>query len=81
MKYLNLLEHSMVLFDRAYNNYLQFAKFTKFKINFICRLKKNAVYYIKEQTYNKLLNDADCGCSKEEQIAHCLYKVTNNNEK
>lgn len=55
IQYLNLPEHSMVVFDRAYNHYLQFAKFTEKKINFVCRLKKNTVYDIIEQTYFKEL--------------------------
>lgn len=73
IQYLNLPEHSMVVFDRAYNHYLQFAKFTGKKINFVCRLKKNAVYDIIEQTYCKELNDTEYGVSKEEHI-HLKYK-------
>lgn len=82
----------MVVFDRAYNHYLQFAKFTGKKINFVCRLKKNAVYDIIEQTYCKELNDTEYGVSKEEHIhlkykdngeekALCLRKVTYKDEK
>lgn len=92
IQYLNLPEHSMVVFDRAYNHYLQFAKFTGKKINFVCRLKKNAVYDIIEQTYCKELNDTEYGVLKEEHIhlkykdngeekALCLRKVTYKDEK
>lgn len=42
IQYLNLPAFSMIVFDRAYNHYLQFAKFTENRINFVCRLKKNA---------------------------------------
>jgi hypothetical protein len=44
IQYLNLAPHSMIVFDRAYNHYLQFAKFTQNQINFVSRLKKNAAY-------------------------------------
>jgi hypothetical protein len=37
IKYLSLAPHSMIVFDRAYNHYLQFAKFTEKQINFVCR--------------------------------------------
>ena len=73
IQYLNLPEHSMVVFDRAYNHYLQFAKFTEKKINFVCRLKKNAVYDIIEQTYFKELGEKEYGVTKEEHI-HLTYK-------
>lgn len=92
MQYLNLPEHSMVVFDRAYNHYLQFAKFTENTINFVCRLKSNAVYDIIEQTYCKELNELEYGVTKEEHIhlkykekgeekTLCLRKVTYRDEK
>lgn len=46
IQYLSLPKHSMIVFDRAYNHYLQFARFTQNKISFVCRLKKNAVYQV-----------------------------------
>ena len=41
LQYLNLAAHSMIVFDRAYNFYLQFAKWTERNINFVCRLIKS----------------------------------------
>ena len=38
LQYLNLPEGSMVVFDKAYNYYLQFAKWTETGVNFVCRL-------------------------------------------
>lgn len=38
-KYLDLAPYSMIVFDRAYNHYLQFVKFTEKQINFVCQLK------------------------------------------
>ena len=44
LQYLNLSKGSMIVFDKAYNYYLQFAKWTEAGINFVCRLKDNAKY-------------------------------------
>ncbi|CAN5155428.1 IS4 family transposase [soil metagenome] len=41
---LNLQPHQIAVFDRAYVDYLQYAKWTKDGIHFVTRLKDNAVY-------------------------------------
>lgn len=41
---LNLQPHQIAVFDRAYVDYLQYAKWTKGKVHFVTRLKDNAVY-------------------------------------
>lgn len=41
---LNLQPHQIAVFDRAYVDYLQYAKWTKANIHFVTRLKDNAVY-------------------------------------
>ncbi len=38
LEYLRLAA-SMIVFDRAYNHYLQFARWTAQQVNFVCRLK------------------------------------------
>jgi len=48
LKELELSSHSMVVFDRAYNYYHQFALWTQKEIYFVTRIKKNAVYTIVE---------------------------------
>jgi hypothetical protein len=48
LKSLELISHSMVVFDRAYNYYHQFALWTKQEVYFVTRLKKNAVYKVIE---------------------------------
>ena len=48
LKELNLISHSMVVFDRAYNYYQQFAIWTTNSVFFVTRLKKNAVYNVIE---------------------------------
>jgi len=48
LKSLELISHSMVVFDRAYNYYHQFALWTANQVYFVTRLKKNAVYTVLE---------------------------------
>lgn len=48
LKELELISHSMVVFDRAYNYYIQFALWTEKQIFFVTRMKKNAVYTVIE---------------------------------
>jgi hypothetical protein len=47
LQYLNCLTAGcMIVFDKAYNFYLQFAKWTEAGIFFVCRLKDNAKYEV-----------------------------------
>jgi len=48
LKSLELISYSMVVFDRAYNYYHQFAIWTEKNVFFVTRLKKNAVYKVIE---------------------------------
>jgi hypothetical protein len=73
LKYLQLAAHSMIVFDRSYNHYLQFARWSEQQINFVCRLKKNAVYETQEETFSRTLNEKESGVFKEEHI-HLSYK-------
>lgn len=92
LQYLHLAAHSMIVFDRAYNHYLQFAKWTGQHINFVCRLKKNAVYEVVESLSGQDLQKDRHGVLKEEHIhikykedkqekTLCLRKVTYRDEK
>jgi hypothetical protein len=92
IQYLNLAPHSMIVFDRAYNHYLQFAKFTQNQINFVCRLKKNAVYEVAQELFCQTQTDTGFGVLKEEHIhlkyidekqekTLCLRKVTYRDDK
>ena len=60
LKELDLISHSMVVFDRAYNYYHQFALWTQKNVFFVTRLKKNAVYKVIEvlQEHDKKKNKA-----------------------
>jgi len=52
LKSLELISHSMVVFDKAYNYYHQFALWTQNKVYFVSRLKTNAVYTVIEVRRN-----------------------------
>lgn len=77
LQYLQLAAHSMIVFDKAYNHYLQFARWTDQKVNFVCRLKKNAVYEVVEERFRQELPDNKSGVFKEEHI-HIKYKKDDN---
>jgi hypothetical protein len=92
MQFLTLPAHSMIVFDRAYNHYLQFARWTNEKVNFVCRLKKNAVYEVIEELYKIDLKENEAGVYKVEHIhlkynedgkskILCLRKVSYRDEK
>lgn len=68
LKYLNLAPHSMIVFDRAYNEYLQFARWSEQNVNFVCRLKKNAAYEVQEVLFTNELENDKTGILKEEYI-------------
>src|ERR1035437_5352924 len=48
LKSLEMMSNSMIVFDKAYNYYHQFALWTGQQVYFVTRMKKNAVYTVKE---------------------------------
>ena len=48
LKSLELISDSMIVFDKAYNYYHQFALWTTQKVYFVTRMKKNAVFTVIE---------------------------------
>ena len=48
LKSIELISHSMVVFDKAYNYYHQFALWTQNQVYFVTRIKSNAVYTVIE---------------------------------
>lgn len=73
LKHLGLPQKGMIVFDKAYNHYAQFAKWTQEDIFFVCRLKDNAVYQVQEVLFEQVLPDKQAGVLKEEHI-HLQYK-------
>ena len=73
LQYLKLVAGSMIVFDKAYNYYLQFAKWTEAGVNFVCRLKNNAKYEVQEVIFERKLEKDGFGVYKVEHI-HLKYK-------
>jgi hypothetical protein len=78
-KFLNELvlnPFSMVVFDRAYNHYKLFAKWTGKQIWFVTRMKDNAVYEVVQIISENKLPEGEAGVLKEEKVNLC-YKENN----
>ena len=65
--------HSMLVFDKAYNYYKQFAKWTEEKVYFVTRQKNNAVCKVLELISEKETTENQAGVYKEE-IIEISYK-------
>ena len=72
LKILRLPAGSFVVFDKAYNNYKRFAEWTSIKINFVTRMKSNAVYQVKEILRQD--NTPNTQGVKKEEIITLKYK-------
>jgi len=76
LQYLNVPKGSMIVFDKAYNYYLQFAKWTEAGVNFVCRLKDNAKYEVQgAPLFERKLEKGEFGVYKVEHI-HINYTET-----
>ena len=73
LKHLILPPGSMIAFDKAYNHYLQFAKWTQEGVFFVCRLKDNAKYEVQDVMFEQTLPEAAAGVLRVEHI-HLKYK-------
>jgi hypothetical protein len=70
---LTLNPFSMVVFDKAYNHYKLFAKWTEKQIWFVTRMKDNAVYEVEQVVSENTISDGIAGVLKEEKVNLC-YK-------
>lgn len=68
LKEIELNPHSMVVFDRAYNFYQQFALWTDKQVFFVTRMKKNAVYMVIEMLQENKKVKGKAMVLKEETI-------------
>ena len=66
LKHINLSEGSIIVFDRAYNDYKQYARFSSDKITFVTRQKKNAIF--EQGELFEISNKTDSGVQKDEEI-------------
>ena len=80
LKHLSLPAGSMIVFDKAYNHYLQFAKWCEEGVFFVCRLKDNAKYEVQEVIFEKKLSGKEAVVLKEEHI-HIKYFDIENEQK
>ena len=80
LRELELISYSMVVFDKAYNYYHQFAVWTSKSVYFVTRLKKNAVYTVVEilQEHKKVKGRA---MVLKEEIIELTYFPENENGK
>lgn len=73
---LNLSAGSMIVFDKAYNDYKWFAAQSRKGIWFVCRMKDNAKYQVQQVISDKVLEKDPFGVLKEEHV-HLSYKEDN----
>ena len=73
LQHLNPAKGSMLVFDKAYNYYSQFAEWTEDGVFFVCRLKDNAKAEVQEVLFEKKLDKEESGVSRIEHI-HLKYK-------
>lgn len=75
-KFLEMYEakpHSLMVFDRAYNHYLQFAKWTQNHVFFVTRKKRNAQYTVIETFKDNALKHKQKGVHLD-QMVELSYK-------
>lgn len=73
LKDIQVPAYSMLVFDKAYNYYRQFAQWTAANIYFVTRQKTNAVFEVLETVKETILEKDKPGVSKEELI-NVTYK-------
>ena len=81
LKELDLISYSMVVFDRAYNYYHQFALWTQKNVFFVTRIKKNAVYRVVGMLREHKKEKGKAMVLREEIIELEYYPETENGKK
>lgn len=75
---LELNENTIYVFDKGYNDYKAFKRFSDYKTGFVTRLKDNAVYNIKE---DKFIDDCIHSGVKEDTIIEVTVKEKDGEQK
>lgn len=73
LRHLNPSKGSMLVFDKAYNFYQQFAEWTEEGVFFVCRRKDNAKAELQEVLFDVPLGKDEYGVSRVEHI-HLKYR-------
>jgi IS4 transposase len=68
LTYLNLPANSFIVFDKAYNVYSQFAKWTAQKVWFVTRMKDNAIFHVTKVMIDNTKKKNAKGVLKEQYI-------------
>ncbi len=76
--HIDLPANSFMVFDKAYNLYSQFDKWTKQKVWFVTRMKDNAVYHVTKVLIDRTKKKTSKGVVREELIT-VGYKDTEGN--
>ena len=66
LTHIDLAKRSIIVFDRAYNDYKQYARFGDDEIIFVTRQKKNAIF--EQGELFEVPNKTDSGVQKDEEI-------------
>ena len=74
LQHLNPSKGSMLVFDKAYNYYRQFAEWTEEGVYFVCRLKDNAKAEVQETLFEKPLGKDEHAVYRVDHI-HLKYKT------
>ncbi len=77
--HLDLAPNSFIVFDKAYNLYRQFEKWTKQKVWFVTRMKDNAVFHVSKVLVDHTRKKKSKGVVKE-QLITIGYKNTDGSE-
>ena len=80
LKDLILNPFSMVVFDKAYNDYKLFAKWTEKQIWFVTRMKDNAIYEVVQIISENEIAEEKAGVLKEEKINLCYKENSKDKE-
>jgi len=75
--HLQLPAESFIVFDKAYNHYRQFAKWSTQKIWFVTRMKDNAVFHVTKVIKDNTAKKNAKGLLKEQYIT-MAYKTSDN---
>ncbi len=73
LEHLKPSKGSMLVFDKAYNYYKQFADWSDEEVNFVCRLKDNANYEVIEVLFEKLLGEGEHGITNYDWIQYINF--------
>lgn len=73
--HLKLAANSWLVFDKAYNVYHQFAKWTNEKIWFVTRMKDNADYHVTKVLVDKTKRKKATGVLKEQYITVAVKQI------